>query len=311
MFDLKAIQTALKEFGFDAWLLYDFRGSNVLAQRILQMPEGFTASRRYCCLIPAVGIPQKLVHRIETGVLDHIPGEKTVYLTWQEFESGLRGMISGNQAVAMEYSPRNANPYISRVDAGTVELIRSLGAEVHSSGDLISLFESTLTDAQLQSHRDASVQTDAAFQKAWQLIADDVRRVGWIDEQTVCDLILRHFEENHLLTSHPPIVAVGPNSGNPHYETGSGKSTRITEGSFVLIDLWAKLNQPGAVYSDLTRTGFVGKDVPAEYAKVFRTVAAGRDAGIQCVRNAFECGRQISGWEVDAATRKVISDAGY
>jgi hypothetical protein len=146
MFDLSAIQSALCESGIQGWLLYDFRGNNVLAQRVLKMPHGFYASRRYLYFIPAKGTPQKLVHRIETDVLDHLPGDKTIYLRWQELEAGIEAMVKGSSKVAMEYSPRNGNPYISRVDAGTVELVRSFGSEVVSSGDLISMFESVMTE---------------------------------------------------------------------------------------------------------------------------------------------------------------------
>jgi Xaa-Pro dipeptidase len=311
MFDLKAIQSALSEFGFDGWLLYDFRGSNVLAQRILQMPHGFMASRRYFYFIPANGTPKKLVHRIESDALDHLPGDKVIYLRWQELEAAIQAIVAGYKNVAMEYSPRNGNPYISRVDAGTVELVRSFGCEVVSSGDLISLFESTLTDAQLKSHLEASEVTNAAFARTWKFIADQVRTHGFVEEIAVSDEIMRHFAENKMTTYHPPIVGVNGNGGNPHYETGTGAQTKIVEGSFVLVDLWAKLDQPGSIYSDLTRTGFVGTSVPEKYIKVFNIVAASRDAGIECVKSAFAAGRQPQGWEVDDAVRGVIEASGY
>lgn len=311
MFDLSAIQTALRDFGYDGWLLYDFRGSNVLAQRILDMPHNFTGSRRYFCFVPAQGTPTRLVHRIESDVLDHLPGQKSIYLRWQELEAGVKAMVSGSRVVAMEYSPRNANPYISRVDAGTVELVRSFGCDVVSSGDLISLFESTLTTEQLQSHYEASVLTNAAYDKAWSFIAGEIRTAGRVEEKAVSDVIMQHFADHQMTTYHPPIVGVGPNGGNPHYETGTGASTTIREGSFVLIDLWAKLNRPGAVYSDLTRTGFVGTAVPDQYARIFDIVAAARDAGIACVRSAFAARRSLQGCDVDDAVRSVIEKAGY
>jgi Xaa-Pro dipeptidase len=311
MFDLSAIQQALLSFQLDGWLLCDFRGNNLPALRILGMPDGFRASRRFFYFIPAVGTPVKLVHRIETGVLSNLPGDTLIYLKWQELEQGLRSMVSGMSQVAMEYSPKNANPYISRVDAGTVELVRSFGADVVSSGDLISQFESTLSAEQLQSHLAASELTAAAYDKAWKFIADQVRRAGGVDEMAVCDVILQHFADHQMVTSHSPIVAVGPNSGNPHYETGTGSNTWITRDSFVLIDLWAKLDQPEAVYSDLTRTGFVGTEVPEYYSKVFQIVADARDAGIRCVQEAFEADIPLLGWQVDQATRAVIEAAGY
>ena len=311
MFDLKAIQSALSEFGFDGWLLYDFRGSNVLAQRILQMPLGFMASRRYFYFIPANGTPKKLVHRIESDALDHLPGDKVIYLRWQELEAAIQAIVGEHKNVAMEYSPRNGNPYISRVYAGTVELVRSFGCEVVSSGDLISLFESTLSDAQLRSHLEASDVTNAAFARTWKFIADQVRAHGFVEEIAVSDEIMRHFAENKMTTYHPPIVGVNGNGGNPHYETGTGADTKIVEGSFVLVDLWAKQDKPGSIYSDLTRTGFVGTSIPERYTKIFNIVAAGRDAGVECVKSAFAAGRQPQGWEVDDAVRGVIDAAGY
>lgn len=311
MFDLSAIQSALTQSGFDGWLLYDFRGSNVLAQRVLQMPAGFHASRRYFYFIPAAGVPQKLVHRIENDVLDHLPGDKTVFLRWQELEAGVAAMVSGHKSIAMEYSPRNGNPYISRVDAGTVELVRSFGADVVSSGDLISIFESVLTDDQVKSHLEASEVTNAAFGRAWKFIADQIRLHGQVEEQAVSDEIMRHFAEHDLVTYSPPIVGVDANGGNPHYSTGTGADTTIREGRFVLIDLWAKQNKPGACYSDLTRTGFVGTSVPEKYTRVFNVVAAARDAGIACVKSAFSEGRPLPGGEIDDAVRAVIEKAGY
>ena len=311
MFDLAAIQTALRDFRFDAWLLYDFRGLNTLARRVLDFPDGSMGSRRFFYCIPAEGLPHKLVHRIEDGALDHLPGDKTIYLRWQELEAGIAQMLAGRQRVAMEYSPRNANPYVSRVDAGTVELVRSFGCEVASSGDLIQLFEATWDDDQWQMHQEASQVTNAAFDVAWQCIADGVRSAGMIEESAVREAIMNHFSQHGLTTYHPPIVGRGPNSGLPHYETGTGSDTAIREGDFVLVDLWAKLDRPRSVYSDLTRTGYVGRQAPEKYTRIFNIVAAARDAGIACVRSAYAAGRPLQGWEVDDATRQVIVDAGY
>lgn len=311
MLDLPAIQSALREFGLDGWLLYDFRGINVLAQRVLGLTAETTGSRRYLYCVPAEGEPRKLVHRIESRALEHLPGEKSVYLRWQELESGVAKLVAGMQRVAMEYSPRNANPYISRVDAGTVELVRSCGVEVVPSGDLIQMFEATLDNEQWELHLEAARHTSAAFDLAWKLIAERVRSRGSVEEAAVRDAIMEHFARNGMTTYHPPIVAVGPNSGNPHYETGTGERTEIREGEFVLVDLWAKLDRPRGVYSDLTRVGFVGEAVPQTYNDVFRIVAAARDAAIERVWDAFAGGRALQGWEVDRAAREVIEGAGY
>lgn len=311
MFDLTAIQSALNDSQLDGWLLYDFRSSNVLAQRVLQLPTAAVGSRRFLYAIPAQGTPRKLVHRIESDVLDHLPGEQTVYLTWQEFEAGIAQLVDGWTRTAMEYSARNANPYISRVDAGTVELVRSLGTEVVSSGDLIQRFEATLTEEQWALHREAERQTVAGFEVAWNFIAEHVRRAGAVEETAVQDAIMDHFGRNGMVTYHAPIVAVNAHSGNPHYETGSGEETAIREGDFVLVDLWAKRDVPQGIYSDLTRTGFVGTTVPESYQQVLDIVARARDAAIDCVREAFAAGRDLQGWEVDQAARNVIAAAGY
>ncbi len=311
MFSLEAVQAALKQFGFDGWLLYDFRGSNVLARRVLGMGEMPVMSRRFFYCIPATGQPKRLVHRIETGALDHLPGSKSVYLKWQELEAGIAELVGGMKRVAMEYSPRNGNPYVSRVDAGTVELVKSLGIEVASSGDLIQLFEAAWDDDQIRSHFEAEKITDSAYGVAWKFIADEIRSRGETTEVAVQQTIMDHFARHNMTTYHPPIVGVGPNSGDPHYETGTGANTIIRSGDFVLVDLWGKLDQPRAVYSDLTRTGFVGETVPARITEVFNVVAAARDAAIACVKSAFAARRPLRGWEVDEACRAVIVAAGF
>jgi Xaa-Pro dipeptidase len=311
MFDLAAVQSALKEFGFDGWLLYDFRGSNVLAQRVMRLKPEQVGSRRYFYFIPAQGEPHKLVHRIETSALDHLPGGKTIYLKWQELEAGIKAMVSQCKKLAMEYSPRNANPYISRVDAGTVELVKSFGPDVLPSGDLIQLFEATLTPAQQKLHFDAAVHTNAAYDRAWKFIADQVKGACQVDELAVRQEIMQHFAEHGMETYHPPIVAVGPNSGLPHYETGAGENTTIRQGDFVLIDLWAKLSHPDGIYSDLTRVGYVGETIPETYSKVFEIVASARNAAIDRVRTAMAKGEKLQGWQVDQAARDVIEKAGY
>jgi Xaa-Pro aminopeptidase len=308
MFNLPAIQTALREFHFDAWLLCDFRGSNLLARRILDLADKPVTSRRFFYLIPAKGEPHKLVHRIETGVLDHLPGAKTIYLRWQELEAGLAAIVKGHKQLAMEYSPRYGNPYVSRAEAGLVELVRSFGANIGSSGDLIQLFEAAWDDDQWRMHQEAAVHTDSAYDRVWKFVAAAIRAGRTLTERQVQEEILRHFEEHRLFADHPPIVAVGPHSGDPHYETGDAS---IHEGDFVLVDLWAKLDKPRAVYSDLTRVGFIGKSVPQKYTDIFHIVAAARDAAIARVKSAFAAGQPLQGYQVDDAAREVIIKTGY
>jgi Xaa-Pro aminopeptidase len=312
MFDLPAVQSALKELGFDAWLLYDFKGLNVLARRVLDWPADRFASRRWFYLVPAEGEPRKLLHRIEPYALDFVPGrQKLSYLRWQELEAAVAELLRGFKRVAMEYVPRNANPYVSRVDGGTIDLVKSCGVEVLPSGDLVQMFEAAWDDEQWQMHLEASKRTRQAFNVAFGFIAERIRQVGFVQEGEVVQRILDFFGESELVTDHPPIVAVGPHSGDPHYSVTAETDTRIKQDEFVLIDLWAKLNKPRAVFSDLTWTGFTGKTVPKKFEDVFQIVARARDAGIAKVREAFSADIILQGWEVDQATRDVIDQAGY
>ena len=207
--------------------------------------------------------------------------------------------------------PRNANPYVSRVDAGTIELVKSFGVNVIPSGDLISFFEATWSDEQEKMHFEAAKFTRAAYDVAFQFIADEIRAKGSVGEIAVQNRIMKHFADNGLTTDHPPIVGQGPHSGDPHFSPNPANELQIRPGDFVLVDLWAKMNRPMAVYSDLTRTAFVGEVVPEKYVKIFNIVAAARDAGIQCVKDAFAAKRPLAGWEIDDATRAVIEKAGY
>ncbi len=311
MFDLAQIQALINESGVDGWLLCDFRASNILACRVLGLPEELSASRRWFYFIPASGEPRKLVHRIEMATLDHLPGDKTVYLRWQELEAGIQSLVSESKKIAMEYSPRNNNPYVSKVDGGTIELVKSFGVEIVSSGDLIQAFEARWTDEQWQLHLQADKLNQAAFDKAWAMIADAVNNGKMLRETEVQDMVMQYYADNKMTTYHPPIVGVGPNSGDPHYAPQKGSDAEIKAGDFVLLDMWVKLDQPMGVYSDLTKVGYVGDEVPEQYTRIFDIVAAARDAGIACARNGLAAGKEVFGWEVDQATRDVIDEAGY
>ena len=311
MFDVAAIQSALQQLNVDGWLLYDFRGLNLLARRVVQLPPDKFLSRRWFYFIPARGEPRKLVHRIEPHALDHVPGPATPYLRWQQLEAGVRDLVSGAKTVAMEYVPRNANPYVSRVDAGTIELVRSFGVDIIPSGDLIQLFEACWDDNQWEMHQAAAKLTRAAYDVVWDFIAQKVKGGGSVRETEVQQRIMQHFRDNGLVTDHPPIVGAGPHSGDPHFEPGAKDDTPIRAGEFVLVDLWAKLDRPRSVMSDLTRVAYVGSSVPEKYTKIFKIVAAARDAAIQRVRDAYAKGEKLQGWQVDHACREVIERAGY
>ena len=311
MFDLQAVQNALRAFHFDGWLLCDFRGSNLLARRVLDIADNRKSSRRWAYYIPASGEPRKLEHRIEPGMLAHLPGKTEAYLSWQSYEAALASFVEGAGRVAMEYSPRNAVPVVARVDGGTIELVKSLGAEVASSGDLIQLFEAVWDDEQWQLHLEAARHTDAAYDKVWRLIAESIRKVGSITEMQVQQFIMDHFAQNGLTTYSPPIVGVNAHSGDPHFENSTANDTPIREGDFLLVDLWAKMDRPRAVYSDLTRVAYMGRQTPEHIERVFQVVAAARDAAIECVRSSFREKQPLKGYQVDDAARAVIEKAGY
>jgi Xaa-Pro aminopeptidase len=311
MFDLPAIQSAIQSQGLDGWLLYDFRGLNILARRVIGLGDGAMLSRRWFYFIAARGQPRKLVHRIEPHALDAVPGPHQLYLRWQELEAGVAALVAGSKRIAMEFVPRNANPYVSRVDAGTVELVRSCGVEIVSSGDLVQQFEACWDDEQWAMHLEAAKHTASAYDVAFGFIADRIRKQGAVRETEVQQRILDHFGANKVICDHPPICAVGPHSGDPHYEPQAGSDGVIHEGDFVLIDLWAKLDKPRSVYSDLTWTGFVGNEVPERYETIFQVVARARDAAINRVKEAFRMRTPLQGWQVDQAARDVIEQAGY
>jgi Xaa-Pro dipeptidase len=311
MFDLAAVQAAIREHGADGWLLYDFRGLNILARRVLGITDETMLTRRWFYFIPAQGEPRKLVHQIEPHALDPLPGPAERYLRWQELEAGVGRLVQGCRRVAMEYVPRNANPYISRVDAGTIELVRSFGPEVIPSGDLVQRFEACWSDEQWAMHLEAAKHTRSAYDAAFRFIVERVQSQGSVRELEVQQRILDHFQEHRMIADHAPICAVGPHSGDPHYSPAPATDAPIRSGDFLLIDLWAKLDRPNAVYSDLTWTAFVGTEVPARFQEIFRIVARARDAAIARVRTAFAAGQPLQGWQVDQAARDVIDQAGY
>jgi Xaa-Pro aminopeptidase len=228
----------------------------------LGISEAEIGSRRFFYFIPAQGEPVKLVHRIEPSALDHLVGKKIVYLAWQELQAGLKEMLGDCHKIAIDYTPNNANPYISRVDAGTVELVRSLKADVVSSGNLIQYFEARWTDNQWELHLQADELNQAAFDVAWKTIADRLRSGQTIRETEVQDLVMDYYTWHGMTTYPPPIVGVNSNSGDPHYCPASGADSEIKVGDFVLLDMWAKMDFPEGVYSDLTKVGFIGETVP-------------------------------------------------
>lgn len=307
--DLKAIQTALHERGFDAWLFYDHHHRDPIAYKVLDLPESLMVTRRWFYVIPREGEPVKLVHRIEAGHLDSLPGTKRVYSSWRELWDNLQAMLVRYRTVAMQYSPNNVIPYIGLVDAGTVELIRSFGKEIVSSGDLVARFDAALSPEQIESHYAARDVIDRLIPEAFKEIGKRVR-AGNVTEFEIQQWFAENFKRENIVTEDLPIVAVNANSGNPHYEPKAEGSAQIKQGDFVLLDVWGKKNTPQAVYYDITWTGVIGP--PADrHVEIFNIVSGGRDAGVKKVQEAFAGKRRIAGWEVDQATREHITTAGY
>lgn len=308
--DLEAIQSALRQQRIDAWLLYDHHHRDPIAYRILGLPEKLMATRRWYYLIPAQGDPRKLVHKIEAGHLDSLPGKKQTYAAWQELFESLKHMLAPHRDIAMQYSPNNLVFTISLVDGGTVDLVRSFGKNIVSSGDLVSFFDATLSDQQIATHFAARDAVDRITAAAFQEIGRRVRN-GGTHEFEMQQWILEAFRREDLVTVDAPIVAVNKNSGNPHYEPSSAHSAPVREGDFVLLDIWAKKNVPGAVFYDITWTGFIGKAPSEKMLEVFRVVRDGRDAGARFVQDSISAEKTIAGWQVDRAVRDHINKAGY
>ncbi|MGH7251071.1 MAG: M24 family metallopeptidase [Nitrospiraceae bacterium] len=309
---LAEIQQALRETpGLDGWLFYDFRGSDPLAYRVLRLDPTRHVTRRWYYWIPSEGTPVKLLHRIEPHLLDELPGDTMWYVSWDEQRAHLKRIVQGMKRIVMQYSPMNAIPYIARVDAGTIDLIRSYGVEVATSADLVQRFEAVWTDRQLASHKYAAARLRRIVDEAFTHIAAMVATRKPLTEHGLQQLILARITAQGLTTATPPIAAVNAHSADPHYGPPAKGSARIGRGDLVLIDLWAKKPTAGSVYADITWTGYVGKDVPPKQREVFSIVRNARDAALNFVRSRITAGDLPCGWEVDEVCRKVIKDAGY
>lgn len=309
-FPLQEIQNALAAEGVDGWLLYDFRGSNVVARSIARFTDHI-ATRRWYYFIPAHGEPVRIVHAIEAGNLDHLPGRKIVFRSWQDLHSALRDTLKNAPRVAMEYSAENDIPYISLVDAGTIEMVRSTGAEIVSSGDLVQMFESRWTDEQRESHFEAARLVNFVKDKGFEFIGDALRKGKSIGEYDVQQYMWDLFSKHNLIADHPMIVAVNANASNPHYAPDATHSSPIHEGDLVLIDIWAKLNKPGVIYGDITWMGYAGREVPARMKEIFDIVKDAQQASFKLIQSNFREGKTTFGWEADDAARNFIASRGY
>jgi Xaa-Pro dipeptidase len=308
--DLLKIQEALREQGADCWLFYDHHHRDPIAYRVLGLSEAMMVTRRWFYVIPAHGEPARLVHRIESHHLDSLPGSKSEYSSWQELHENLKQITSPYRNVVMQYSPNNQIPYVSLVDGGMLELVRSFGKNIVSSADLVSRFEAVLTDDQITSHFEAQKKIDIICEAAFREIGSRVRNGGCTEYQ-IQQFILEAYGREGIETEDPPNCSVNENSGDPHYEPTAERSKKIQQGDFVLIDMWGRMKRPMSVYYDITWTGFVGKAPSDKQREVFEIVRDGRNVGIQKVQAAFKAGEKICGWQVDEAVRAFITSKGY
>jgi Xaa-Pro dipeptidase len=305
------IQEVLRNEKLDGWLFFDHHRRDPLAYRVLRLDPPGIISRRWYYFIPAQGDPRALVHRIESHNLDSLPGVKTAYSNWEQQRSGLAGLLSGARRIAMQYSPECAVPYVSMVDGGTLELVRSCGVEVVSSADLVQYFEARWSDEQLALHLRAGELVDEIRRNAFRLIGDRVRGKQTISEWDTQVFITDQFAKAGLFTDHGPNVSVNANASNPHYEPQRDSSAAIHPGDVVLIDLWAKLNQPDAVYYDITWVGYTGPTPPTALENVFGVVREARDAAIGRVQDGVAKGEDLRGYQVDDAARSHIREKGF
>jgi Xaa-Pro dipeptidase len=309
--DIKSIQSELKAAKLDGWLFYDHHHRDPIAANVLGLDPKAMITRRWFYFIPAQGEPRKLVHRIESVVLDSLPGAATQYSGWEELHKSLAKLLRGARKIAMQYSPENNIPYIGLVDAGTIELIRGLKKKIVTSADLVQQFEATWSVEQLDSHLEAGRRIDRITREAFDRAAHFVREGRPIREDELQAWILAQFKEASIISSEPPIVAVQPNNGNPHYEPRAGAGLPIRAGDLLLLDIWGKLDDADSVYYDITWVGYLGEKVPESYAKVFAIVRDARDAAVEFVKKGIAKGDDIRGWQVDRVARKSITKAGY
>ena len=311
--DVAAVQQALKAEELDGWLLYDFHGSNPIAARLIGTADAAKmTTRRWFYLVPAAGEPKGLVHAIERQTLDAVPGSKTVYAGRQQLEAELTKLLAGIKRIAMEYSRECAIPYISRIDAGTMELVRSRGVEVVSSGDLVQQFEAVWDEHAVTTHREASQALYRVKDRAFDAIARRIRDGEAMTEFAIQQQMASWFDEEGLVTDSNPVVASQENSGDPHYLPTVRRSRQILANELVLLDLWAKKKgDPRAVYADITWVGYTGTNVPEEISRAFDAIRRARDAAVELVHTAAREGRDLRGWEVDRTARSVLEQAGF
>lgn len=309
--NLQQIQHALRERHLGGWLFYDFHNRDHLAYRILGMDSTKMTTRRWFYFIPAKGEPRRLVHTVEKAKLDSLPGTKQLFLSWEQLHASLKKMLGSPKKIAMQYSPRNNIPYVSIIDAGVVELVRSFGHKVVSSADLVQLFEALIDEEGYRLHKEAGVIVDGIRAEAFNQIRQAVSTGSGMTEYDVQQYILRRFRESGLVTADPPMVGTNEHPADPHFDLLPESARPFRPGDTVLIDLWAKKDHPRAVYYDITWVGFVGSDPPGKYVEIFDAVKRARNSAIEFTKQKFAKRQPCFGWQIDDACRSVVKKAGY
>jgi Xaa-Pro aminopeptidase len=309
--NLAEIQAALQEEGLDGWLFFDHHRRDPLAYRVLNFTPNSILSRRWYYFVPAHGDPRGLVHKIEAQTLEELPGPMSTYAGWNEMVDGVRKIMGSAKRIAMQYSPNCAVPYVAMVDAGTVELVRSLGVEIATSANMVQYFESRWSKVQLESHLEAGRRVDRVRREAFERVGEKLRASERVTEWDIQQFIAGRFRDEGLFIDHGPDVAVNANASNPHYEPKQHASSEIKKGDVVLMDMWAKLAQPDAVYYDITWMGFCGSQAPAAMERVFGVVREARDRAIHCAQDGVAMKRDLRGYQVDDAARGFIREQGF
>ena len=308
--DLAGIQATLKTFDIDAWLLYDFHGINPIARRVIGLGENRFATRRWFGLVPATGEAIWLHHAIEAHLFTHVPGRRIPFVGYRELQEKLRETVKGVKRVAMEYVPGGAIPYVSRVDAGTIEMVRACGVQVVSSADLVQHFEARWSPEALESHRRAARGLKEVLQTTFDHVARAAGKGGTITEHSVQQFMCDQFSDRGF-HHDPPIVAVNAHSGIPHYEPRQNDSAPIRKGDLLLLDLWCREKPEGSIWADITWMAYVGKDVPARQREIWDSVAGARDAAVSFLKEGTALGKRIRGADVDEVARRHIRERGY
>jgi Xaa-Pro aminopeptidase len=310
-FRLTAIQNALKDNNFDGWLFYDYCGSDPIGRKILNFSTEFGQTRRWFYFIPAENAPIKIVHSIERNVLDHLPGKKMVYLGWQEMQNSLAKILKGGMHVAAQYSPRGALPYVSRIDAGTFELLKSFKIKIRSSADLLQEFEAVWNQAQLNTHKNAAIILYDILEKAFGYIKRKITRHSQVTEYDVQKYLISELKKNGLVCDHPPIVAAGKNTADPHYIPFEENAASIYPKSLVQLNVWGKEESAHAVYAVIAWVGVVSDTVPDTYQEQFNSICLARDNTIAHIHKMMQQNKVIYGWQVDEMIRKHLIEAGF